>query len=175
MTTSTTHKTARTPPPATTPSFEKSAKPLLLALKPSRCWRVFFYTLHILCIVALFLTAISVWLKLLLAVLIAVSFIYQQHQHNNQTQLVWRNGNRWFVDDEQDPFELTAIDFFSRWLVILSLTPTDKNAGLIARLRSRRKFVIPFDSLDENTFRLLRVRLRIEGFELLNPTEEVIR
>ena len=147
----------------------------MLALNASRCWQVFFYALHILCIAALFLTAIALWIKLLLAILIVISFIYQQHQLNNQPQLVWRSGNRWFVDDEQRPFELKAIDFFSRWLVILSLTPIDQNAGLIKRLRSRRKFVIPFDSLPEDTFRLLRVRLRIEGFELLNPTEDVIQ
>ncbi len=164
----------RTPPPPTTPSFEKSAKPLLLALKPSRSWQLVFYTLHFLCVVALFLTAVPLWLKLLLALLIVASFIYQQRQHLTHTQLVWRNGNRWFVDDEQYPFELTAIDFFSRWLVILSLTPTDNDAGTVARFRSTRKFVIPFDAVEKDSFRLLRVRLRIEGFELLNPAEDVI-
>jgi len=165
----------RTPPPATTPSFEKSAKPLLLALKPSRCWQVFLYALHILCIAALFLTAIPVWIKLLLLLLIVVSFIYQQQQHTNPSQLIWRSGNRWFIDDESIAYELTSIDFFSRWLVILSLTPADQNTGFLPRLKHRRKFSIPFDALDSEVFTLLRVRLRIEGFELLNPSEDVIR
>ena len=55
---------------------------------------------------------------------------------------------------------LKGIDFFSRWLVILTLrTASGRNA----------KYVIPCDALSENTFRLLRVRLRIEGFTMLNP------
>lgn len=128
--------------------------------------------LHCLCVVALFLTAIPFLIKLLLGLLVVASFVYQQHQHHNQSQLVWRSGNRWFVDDDEHVYELTAIDFFSRWLVILSLSPAADNAGFIEKLRSRRKFVILFDSVPEDTFRLLRVRLRVEGFELLNPAED---
>ena len=59
--------------------------------------------------------------------------------------------------------ELKSIDFFSRWLVILTLhTEAGRN----------EKYVIACDSLSENTFRLLRVRLRIEGFILLNPEKK---
>ncbi len=164
----------RKPPPATTPSFEKSAKPLLLALKPSRCWQWFLYLLHALCVVAVVISSIPGWSKALLLCLVAISFIYQHRQHQRLSQLVWRNGNRWFVDDEQTRYELASIDFFSRWLVILSVTPAD-STGWYQRLRRTRKFMILFDSVDDDTFRLLRVRLRIEGFELLNPFEDSIR
>ena len=165
----------RTPPAATTPSFEKSAKPLLLALKPSRCWRLFLYVLHILCVSALFLTAILLWIKLLLAVLIFTSLIYHHNQHNQRIQIVWRTGNRWFVNEDPTLYELASIDFFSRWFVILSLVPAGQNNRLFSRLQHRRRFSIPFDALDADTFRLLRVRLRVEGFELLNPSEDGVR
>ena len=125
-----------------------------------------------LCLVAVFIAAIPVWVKLLLALVVIASFVYQQQQRSVLSQLVWRSGNRWFVDNEQKVCELTSINFFSRWLVILSLSPADDASGLIAKLKHTRKFVIPFDSLDENTFRLLRVRLHIEGFELLNPVDD---
>lgn len=147
----------------------------MLALKPSSSWQLFIVVLHILCVAAILITAIPAWVKILFAVVVVASFVYQQKQHTVLSQLIWRNGNRWFVNDEQTPCELTSINFFSRWLVILSLCPAKDDAGLVARIKKTRKFIIPFDSLDENTFRLLRVRLRIEGFELLNPAEDVIK
>ena len=163
----------RIPPPPTTPSFEKSAKPLLLALEPSRSWFVLLVVLHMLCVVAVFIAAIATWIKLALVAVIATSFVYHYKLHINPAHLVWRNGNRWFVNDVDAVWELSSIGFFSRWLIILSLTPINPDKqGFIARYQRTKKFIIPFDALDEERFRLLRVRLKIEGFELLNPVEE---
>jgi len=166
----------RTPPPATTPSFEKSAKPLLLALKPSRSWFIFLLALHTLAAIAIVIAAIPLPIKLLLLLSAIASLIYHLKQQSVKTQLVWRNGNRWFVDDEQSHRELRAIDFFSRWLVIFSLSGAHSGNSYLRRIfTAKRKYVIPFDAVDEDTFRLLRVRLRIEGYELLNPPEEDIK
>ena len=167
---------SRTPPPATTPSFEKSAKPLLLTLKPSRSYQLFLFLLHSLCVAALFIAAIAVWIKLLLMIAVIASFLFHFKQHTNTPQLVWRNANRWFVNDEQSAVELSSINFFSQWLVIISLSrEKESTAGLSGQFTRTRKFVIPFDSLNKESFRLLRVRLRIEGYELLNPPAETIK
>lgn len=124
-------------------------------------------------------------MQLLAAAIIAASLGYNYHADNQRRLVIWRAGNRWMIDlnteiqrsdsDTESPInnhanssyysntiaaELQAIDFFSRWLVILTLhTESGHN----------RKFVIPCDSLSTNNFRLLRVRLRVEGFGLLNP------
>ncbi len=167
----------RTPPPDTTPSFERSAKPLLLALKPSQAVRWFLIAAHVLAVVAVVISAIPLAVKALLDLLVAASLIYHLKQNAKATQLVWRTGNRWFINDEQLPAELVAINFFSRWLVIISLRQAAPNeeTHLLAKLWRSQKFLIPFDALDADTFRLLRVRLRIEGFEVLNPQDEVIK
>ena len=129
--------------------------------------------LHLLALVAVAIAAIPVFAKPLLAVALIASLIYQLRDSKHQTQLVWRTGNRWFIDADQHPSRLVAINFFSRWLVILSLQPEKPDTdSLTSPLLRRQKFVLPFDSLDEDTFRLLRVRLRIEGFEMLNPSDE---
>ena len=132
--------------------------------------------LHGLCIAALFIAAIPVWVKLPLAVVTVASLRFQLKQHTLTPQLIWRTANRWFVDDEQVAVELSSINFFSQWLVIISLSQSrDDAAGLLDRLKHTRKFVIPFDSLNKEAFRLLRVRLRIEGYDLLNPPAETVK
>ena len=167
----------RTPPPDTTPSFEKSAKPLSLALKPSRAVKWFLITTHLLAAVAATISAIPLIIKLLLIATVAVSLTYNLNQNNKPTHLVWRPGNRWFINDAQLPAELTAINFFSRWLVIVTLLQSTKseNESFLAKLKRKQKFIIPFDAVDSEVFRLLRVRLRIEGYEILNPSVDVIK
>lgn len=226
-----------TPPIDTSQSFEKSAIPLLLDLKPSRLQQTVSLSCHVLAIIAVFLSNIPLTIQLAITLAIVVSLFYNLHQDKQEQLLIWRAGNRWVIEKEppspaitntgtsagtfakppalnqhetsqtqptqaqppqstpskqntvSDSFstdtlstsqdsakylttrsnsktsvaaELQSIDFFSRWLVILTLhTETGRN----------EKFVIPFDALSENTFRLLRVRLRIEGFTLLNPKE----
>ena len=115
-------------------------------------------------------------------ILIAASLLYHLKQQKFTPQLVWRNANRWFVNDEQSAVELSSINFFSQWLVIISLSGKQDEAGkkrgvtdLTDQLSRTRKFIIPFDSLNTESFRLLRVRLRIEGYDLLNPPEETIK
>ena len=168
-----------TQPATTSQSFEKSAIPLFLALKPSRILRTLTATCHLLAIIAVFLSTVPLLVQLILSAAITLSLCYNHRQDSREQFLIWRAGNRWLIEtarpaptaayDEahQDisstgtaTAELKGIDFFSRWLVILTLrTASGRNA----------KYVIPCDALSENTFRLLRVRLRIEGFTMLNP------
>ena len=139
-------------------------------------WFLFLLGLHLLAILAVLIATIPVVAKLLMLALIPVSFVLQARQQQQKTQLVWRTGNRWFINDEQSAYALHAVDFFSRWLVILSvLTESPDNSGMRRYFGRKRKFIIPFDALDKDTFRLLRVRLRIEGHDLLNPPAETIK
>jgi len=148
----------------------------LLELRPSRVWIVFLSALHLLALLAITIAAIPLIAKGLLVIVVLVSLIVHLKHSSQPVQLVWRTGNRWFINDDQSPAELHAVNFFSRWLVIITLLTEPTTAGLLSGLfKPRRKFIIPFDSLDVDTFRLLRVRLRIEGHELLNPPEETIK
>lgn len=169
-----------TQPATTSQSFEKSAIPLFLALKPSRILRTLTVSCHLLAVIAVFLSTVPLLVQLTLCIAITISLCYNHRQDSREQFLIWRAGNRWVIEiaptaayDEADQdtgstdtatdtatAELKSIDFFSRWLVILTLrTATGRSA----------KYVIAFDALSENTFRLLRVRLRIEGFTMLHP------
>ncbi len=167
----------RTQPPDTGQSFEKSAIPLLLALKPSRAQLLVSSGCHIAAVIAIFLSNIPLLVQIIFVAVVVISLCYNYHQDNRSQVLIWRAGNRWVIESSAHSSQgvtdkkvnnsnsghaatLHSIDFFSRWLVIITLRT---EAG------RKKKFVIPYDALTENTFRLLRVRLRIEGFRLLNP------
>ena len=153
-----------TPPPPTTPSFEKSAIPLLLNVEPSRLFITAIIFLHGLAVVAIVTAEIPDWLEFLLTVLVTISLIYNLHQETRTTKLIWRAGNQWNIQPDSNhsnKAELHSIDFHSRWLVVITLKPVDKR---------KQRLVIPFDSVPKDSYRLFRVRLRIEGHSLLNPS-----
>jgi len=158
-------------PPDTTPSFERSAKPLSLALKPSRLWFVYLLSFHGLLVFAVLITALIWPIKLVLLLLVLVSLHFHYHDHLQPIQIIWRSGNRWFVENGTEAHTLTSINFFSRWLVILTISKATEKSSLWSRWRSKRKIIMPFDALEKDTFRQLRVRLRIESTELLNPQD----
>lgn len=154
-----------TPHQSTTPSFAKSAIPLSLTLRPSRLYLTGILALHILAFVAVSLAAIPVALKIIIAILVAASLGYNGSIALKHTQLIWRAGNVWLIEtqDNQHTAHLNSINFLSRWLVIISLQVENQRL---------QKFIIPFDAVNTDSFRLLRVRLRIEGHAILNPEDE---
>jgi len=117
------------------------------------------------------ITATLPWtVRLAFSACVVASFLYNIRHNQNLQALIWHKGNRWQIvadadssqhisgDYVQAPMaQLHAVDFFSRYLIILQLQQHNKKS----------RYVIPFDSLDASTFRLLRVRLRIEGFALI--------
>ena len=135
-----------TPPPPTTPSFEKSAIPLLLTVKPSRAYISAIVALHCLAVAALVMADIPAVIEFTLTVLVVVSLIYNLHQETQNRPL--------------QAATLHSVDFVSRWLVIITLKPAEAR---------RQRLVIPFDSVGKDSYRLFRVRLRIEAHSLLNP------
>ena len=155
-----------TPPPPTTPSFEKSAIPLLLTVKPSRAYISAIVALHCLAVAALVMADIPAVIEFTLTVLVVVSLIYNLHQETRTTKLIWRAGNRWSIEHQNRPLQaatLHSVDFVSRWLVIITLKPAEAR---------RQRLVIPFDSVGKDSYRLFRVRLRIEAHSLLNPNSQ---
>ncbi len=154
-----------TPPPPTTPSFEKSAIPLLLTVKPSPLFLSAIVVLHCLAVAALVIADIPPAIEFAVTVLVVISLIYNLHQETRTTKLIWRAGGRWSLEQQgsrANNATLHSVDFMSRWLVIITLQPNDAR---------RQRLVIPFDSVRKDSYRLFRVRLRIEAHSLLNPNQ----
>ncbi len=157
-----------TPPPPTTPSFAKSAIPLYLPLNSSRAYILCILLIHVLAVVAIGIAAIPILIKLIIGTAVTISCRHNFKDAQTQPHLIWRAGNHWIIDnDPQQPqlgqqARLISIDFLSRWLVIITLKSDQKRT---------QRFVIAFDALSADRYRLLRVRLKIEGHGLLNPDE----
>ncbi|OED36676.1 hypothetical protein AB833_26365 [Chromatiales bacterium (ex Bugula neritina AB1)] len=118
---------------------------------------------HVFAVVAVMIAAVPLWLQSTLCALAGLSLYVNIRHHCKALQIVWRSGDHWFINDDTSAAALHSIDFFSRWLVILTLTQST---------HSKRKVIVVYDALDSDVFRLLRVRLKIEGYSLLNPAEE---
>ena len=112
-------------------------------------------------------------IKIAIALGILASFAYQLYLHRQPKTLVWRTGNRWFVPPDNTAAELVEVNFISRWLVIITLRESAKRGPL--GFHKKTRYIIPLDSLDAKRFRLLRVRLRVEAFECLNPSEPALK
>lgn len=159
-----------TPPPPTTLSFEKSAIPLSLIVKPSRLYIVAVVAIHLLTMAAIISAVLPQTVQWILSLMVAVSLLYNVVVARRTRSIVWHTGNHWSVKQDhlqQGPPDyrhaaLTSVDFLSRWLVIITLKETNK---------STERFVIPFDSMNKDSYRLFRVRLRIEGHGLMNPND----
>ena len=146
----------------------------MLNLRRSRLTTAAVIGLHLFAVAAIIAAAIALWIKLVTALLILASLLYNLHANRIKQTLVWHKDDHWHItrgDDIVQHANLSRIDFFSRWLVIITLICPARS-----RLRKLQKFVIPADSLDANTFRLLRVRLRIEAIPMLQaPPERPLR
>ncbi len=142
----------------------------MLNLERSRIIGLATVSLHLLATIAIATAGIALWIKLVCLPLIAASLYFNHRAERTKQTLVWHQGDRWHISCGDAPIRrarLSRIDFFSRWLVIITLhCPTRP------RWRRLEKFVIPADSLDKDTFRLLRVRLRIEAIPMLQAPPE---
>ena len=113
----------------------------------------------------LLLAWIPQWWAVVPALLIlSASFTFNMQRHVGMSgkyalsRLVWQSGGAWKifgVGDQAESAELLPGVFVTRWLVVLNF-----RIGPDARKRS---VLLCRDSLDETSFRRLRVRLRLEG------------
>lgn len=133
----------------------------MLAVERSAVLAAVLALFHLLALIATGLAHIPLWVQLPIAALIALSYYCNHQLAAVPTTLVWHKGDHWHISRAKlviNHATLERVDFFSRWLVIITL-----KSG-----RRLDKFVISRDSLDSDTFRLLRVRLRIEGIAQLS-------
>lgn len=159
-----------TPHRHTNPSFEKSAIPLSLNIKPSPVYLTSVVAFHLLALVAAASVAIPQSITTILALLTIISLVINLMMSTRTRRMTWHAGDRWTLitdshtrtDQKYSEAKLTSVDFLSRWLVILTLQHHNLNS---------ERLVIPFDSMPKDRYRLLRVRLRIEAQRLLNPTD----
>lgn len=113
---------------------------------------------------AILLDAIPVWTRLLLVSAMLLSLWHTAHQQGwlQQTAAIrratWQANGDWFVETGKGELleaRLLPSSYSHPWLVVLNL-----------RLEGRRlprSLVLMRDSLDETTFRRLRVRLEVDG------------
>ncbi len=142
----------------------------MLNLERSRITGLAIIGLHLLAALAIISADLALWIKLTSLPLIAASLYYNLRAERAIASLVWHKGDRWHIRHRAQPIRrarLSRIDFFSRWLVIVTL-----DCPARPRWRRLEKFVIAADSLDADTFRLLRVRLRIEAIPMLQSPPE---
>lgn len=131
------------------------ATPLILDLKKSSIVNVYQIAVHLLAVFAVLYASISAWLMLVLVVFISLHFFYQKTTSNKFSKIVWLSDNQWNLyrsDEDFSEARLTVMSFLTSWLVILAFKIDD--AG-------RVNVLIPYDMLDAENFRRLKVRLKI--------------
>ena len=132
-------------------SSRESAKPLRLELRPSRQRQWWRWLTHLAALASLPLLQ-SFWLSAVVFGVVALS--WQRSQREPEITLLWHSDGHWtlFEDGHESDAALVEAPFVQTWLVILPLR-------VEGRRRVRRIAVFP-DTLPEQDFRRLRVRLR---------------
>ena len=132
-------------------SSRESAAPLRLELRPSRRRRQWRRLTHLAALASLPLLQ-SCWLAA--AVFGAVALSWHASRREPALTLLWQGDGRWslFEDGGEYGAALAEHPFVQPWLVILPLR--------VEGLRRVRRIAVFPDSLPEQDFRRLRVRLR---------------
>lgn len=142
------------------------ASPLILEFKTSKISHFYLLSVHCLAMTGLFYSGLPLILKLLLSLLIIISFFYLKKGEGQVIKAVWLSENDWVIVDRfgtQVASRLTPLSFRCSWLVILSLkTDEGKNISLM----------IPFDALDPDIFRQLKVKLKLIKPSIFSPSSE---
>ena len=98
--------------------------------------------------------------KVIVIIFVVVSFLYQKNKLYRYKKLLWLKENDWVIFDALENeinVRLSSLSFSSSWLVILALRTEDNKAI---------NLLVPFDALNKESFRLLKVKLTI-----LKPAE----
>lgn len=150
----------RLPPMSST----RYAQALRLKPKPSRILIGLLTVGHLGAVVVVFFLDIPLMVKLLIAVALLVSLIVAWRKQPGSTgeggirALTWRVDGEWLLETiggESIIATLHESTYVHPWLVVLNFRQAEKR-GLIS-------FVLAPDALDRETFRELRVRLKVAG------------
>lgn len=134
------------------------ATPLKLEINPSKVYLKYVLCLFLLMLSGLFVLQTPIFIKCFLA--ITLSFFISKHYflYNRNKTIIWHKGNDWQLSqDDKDRACLLQDSINLSYLVILNFKCTEKKSS-----GSRKRSIILFrDSLNEKSFRLLKVRLRV--------------
>lgn len=145
-------------------SSTKYAQPLRLEPKPSHILIALLTMGHLGAIALLIPLDFSIIIKLGIAAMLLVSLIVALRKQPGSVgeggvqTLVWKADGEWLletVDGESLPATLHESTYVHPWLVVLNFRQANKR-GLLS-------FALAPDALDGETFRELRVRLKVEG------------
>lgn len=134
---------------------------MALPARPSRVYALVVTALHALATLALLSTPLPWWQTGIAIAAVGISLLLNRRSDARPSQIIWHRGNHWQLTRYGKPperAELWRIDHLSRWLVVIALRTGKPRV---------HRIVVPYDALDEPTFRRLRVRLRIEGQQYL--------
>ena len=145
-------------------SSTKYAQPLRLHPKPSRILISLLSAGHLGAVLVLIPLDLPLLVKLLIAAVLAVSlWVALRKQPGSVAEggvrsLIWQADGQWLLetaDGEQWPATLHQSTYVHPWMVVLNFRQEGK-PGLLS-------VVLAPDSLDAETFRELRVRLKVAG------------
>ncbi len=140
------------------------ATPLRLELKPSPVLLSVLTVAHMGAAGLLLTTSLPAWATSCLALSVLASFLWLATRYALLMQpgavvwLLWRTGNDWLIgarNGTRTTAHLNPESFVRPWLTVLLLAPASGGPT--------RNVVIFPDSLDAESFRRLRVRLRLES------------
>ncbi len=141
-------------------SSPKYASPLILKPETSRVFIGLFAIAHLGALAVVLPLNFSWVIKISLLTLVAVSMfvVLRGKGFANVNILTWKEGSEWVLelnDGTQYETYLLPSSYVSPWLVVLNFSKAENQRG--------RSVTLFRDALDEESFRRLRVRLRMDG------------
>ncbi|MCK5334881.1 MAG: hypothetical protein KAQ67_01900 [Gammaproteobacteria bacterium] len=130
-------------------------KPLTLKLHSSAVLKYYLICVHILAVFAVFYATLNTSLQIMSLLFITAYYFYQNNKSDRVKEVVWLQDNNWKLYEQQDTFteaRLTPESFLSSWLVILAFK---------AESGKRVNILVPYDAVDKESFRRLKLRITI--------------
>jgi hypothetical protein len=147
------------------------SRPLPLKRKPSRLFAVFLLVMHGLALAALLLplALTDVVHTALFVGLMASAFFhlaYYQRQQDNEAYWVWDANGSWRYGDNHQAFQVVLTKTVQTpWFVTIALRNAERQQQLL---------LILGDQLDADSFRRLRVRLKLHQEEAATSSGEAV-
>jgi len=141
-------------------SSPKYASPLILKPETSRVFTGLFAVAHLGAMAVVLPLNFSWVIKISLLSLVVVSMfvVLRGKGFANVNVLTWKEGSEWVLelnDGTQIETYLLPSTYVSTWLVVLNFSKAENQRS--------RSVTLFRDSLDQESFRRLRVRLRMDG------------
>ncbi len=143
-------------------SSKKYASPLHLEIKPSRFLFYFLIALHLFAFILLWFLPLFIAWQVLISIFIIVGGIYSVKSYatkqlpSSVVGLVWDADEQWFIQTQEgktQPVILNGNSYVHPKFTLLNFKQENKWFS--------KAVILLWDNVDENSFRRLRVRLKI--------------